>query len=134
MGQLHLSTVRSVHRTRIGPWLAAVLLGVGLAALTSCGLIESEPTDGFAGWGLCTPEHGDNCIMLWGVSETADRFEVTVVAETATEVRIRVDAIGKKDEDDLVTGVQAFLGQPIGDRAVVDDATGDPVPLDPTRG
>ncbi len=72
--------------------------------------------------------------MLWGVSETADRFEVNVISETSTEVRIQVNAIGEKDEDDLVTGVQAFLSEPLGGRAVLDHCTGEQVPLDKTRG
>lgn len=108
------------------------LAGV-LILLCSCGLLESEPVDGFAGYGPCQPDDGDNCLMLWGVSETADRFEVNVISETSTEVRIHVDAIGEKDEDDLVTGVQAFLSEPLGDRAVLDHSTGERVPLDETR-
>ncbi|MEM9561088.1 MAG: hypothetical protein AAGA93_00635 [Actinomycetota bacterium] len=102
------------------------ILGASVLIAAGCG---GEPGDGFQSYSRCHVDDGEACVMLWGVSETAERYEVVVVSESPAEVRVLVDASGEKLDDDLVRGVRAFLDQPLGDRVIVDHTTGERVPL-----
>ncbi len=112
-----------------------VVLSVAVsAAIASTGcnnVIPAQPTDGFSGYEPCEAEAGAACLLLTGISEDAERFEVTVVHEDENEVRIRIDAIGLKTTDDLIDGISVELSDPLDNRNVVDDTTGNLVRPNP---
>lgn len=67
--------------------------------------------------------------MLLGLTEDANYYEVEIVEETDTEIRIRVEAIGSPEGDEEKGLKMVELSQPLGDRAVIDDTSGESVPF-----
>lgn len=106
-------------------WGTAVVLA---ATSVSCGLVGG-PEDGFTAFEPCVLEVDgqEACVVVRVRDWNADRYEATVVSETDEAVRIRLDAMGAKTNDDLVRAFRVSLGAPIGDREVIDDTTGESV-------
>lgn len=113
---------RFSERATLGAFAAAL-------ALTSCGLFSSG--DKFTGYRLCgrSESRDDACVMLLGLTEDANYYEVEIVEETDTEIRIRVEAIGSPEGDEEKGLKMVELSQPLGDRAVIDDTSGESVPF-----
>ena len=97
-------------------------------ALTSCGLFGSN--DGFTSYTTCVDQSLDDpCVQPLGISQDANRHEVTLVEETDTEIRIRIEGFGKDEGDDFKGVPSVELSEPVGGRAVIDDTSGESVPF-----
>lgn len=121
----------STNRTARSLFGQRATLGVFAAALalTSCSLLGSG--DEFTGYRLCgrSESRDDACVVLLGLTEDAHYYEVQIVDETDSEIRIRVEAIGSPEGDEEKGLRMVELSQPLGNRAVIDDTSGESVPF-----
>ena len=87
----------------------------------ACGLL-SNPADGFDSYRTCAPDTGNEPCVQVQVREKANEYEVELVSESATEIRIRLVTSGSASgSDDGFPFLEVQLSQALGDRTVIDD-------------